>query len=45
VTTFLLGAVILAVLALGWYWWGVWTAPAPPVVSFADADPAVARVI
>jgi tetratricopeptide (TPR) repeat protein len=45
VRTFLLGAGALSVLALGWYLWGWYTAPAPPAVSFADADPAVARAI
>src|SRR5262249_39712413 len=42
---FLLGAATLAVLALGWFLWGWATAPAPPAVSLAGADPAVARAI
>jgi tetratricopeptide (TPR) repeat protein len=41
----LFGALTLGVLALGWYAWGWYTAPAPPEVSLADADPAVAQAI
>jgi tetratricopeptide (TPR) repeat protein len=37
--------VILAAPVLGWYVWGWVTAPAPPAVSLADADPAVAAAI
>src|SRR5262249_9312750 len=41
----LLGAVALALLALGWYLSGWYAPPAPPELSLADADPAVVRVI
>src|SRR5262245_41977874 len=44
-TVVLVCAGTLAVLALGWYLWGWYTAPAPPAVSFVDADPAVADAI
>jgi tetratricopeptide (TPR) repeat protein len=37
--------VTLAVLGLGWFLWGWFTAPAPPAVSLTDADPAVAGAI
>src|SRR5438034_11634100 len=30
---------------LGWYLWDWYAAPAPPAVSFADADPVVADVL
>src|SRR5262245_23008035 len=42
---FLLGALTLAVLGLGWYVSGWYTAPSPPAVSLTDADPAVAAAI
>jgi tetratricopeptide (TPR) repeat protein len=35
----------LGALALGWYAWKWYTAPAPPAVALADADPAVAHAI
>jgi protein O-GlcNAc transferase len=41
----LLGVVILALPVLGWYAWLWFTAPAPPEVSLADVDPAVAAAI
>ena len=40
-----LGALTLAVLALGWQVWGWYGAPGPPPVALADADPAVAAAI
>ncbi|HET6576641.1 MAG TPA: tetratricopeptide repeat protein [Fimbriiglobus sp.] len=35
----------LALPASGWYLWRWYTAPVPPTVALADADPAVARAI
>lgn len=42
---FLLGVLTLVALALCWQLWTWYTAPAPPAVSLADVDPAVATAI
>jgi tetratricopeptide (TPR) repeat protein len=41
----LLGGVILTAVGLGWCLWGWYAAPAPPSVSFAEADPALVEAI
>jgi tetratricopeptide (TPR) repeat protein len=43
--TVLLVVAAAVVLAVGWYLWGWYTAPAPPAMSFADVDPAVHEAI
>jgi tetratricopeptide (TPR) repeat protein len=42
---FVLGALALTVPAIGWSLWSRSTAPSPPAVALADADPAVAEAI
>src|SRR5204862_4645185 len=44
-TAVLVGVLAVAAPGLGWFAWGWATAPAPPAVSYADVDPAVAGAI
>src|SRR5437899_13003373 len=44
-TAVLVGVLAVAAPGLGWFAWGWGTAPAPPEVSYADVDPAVAGAI
>lgn len=44
-TALLVCAAALCALALAWSFWGWYSAPAPPAVSFAETDPAVVEAI